>query len=206
MFGAGIVLLQSANSESKTELVKRRLRSNLPQAMYDRVIFVPRVTSHDFHLLLQISDVLLHPFPFGGSKTSSDAILSGTPLVIMPTGYLRGRMALGLYYELMVAEARDEIDFQWIYDCCIAGSVNEYISRALQLGNDKEYRTLIGGKISSKAPAIFDNESVVLEWLDFLNHVTHTPPSKAPSQPYEQYNELVLRSMQNTIKSKTLNE
>lgn len=40
---------------------------------------VPRTSSGgEFHTLLASADVILHPFPFGGSKTSADGLSVGT--------------------------------------------------------------------------------------------------------------------------------
>jgi len=39
------------------------------------------------------ADVLLHPFPFGGSKTSSDGLAMGVPVVALKGPFLRSRMA-----------------------------------------------------------------------------------------------------------------
>jgi predicted O-linked N-acetylglucosamine transferase (SPINDLY family) len=43
----------------------------------DRIHVIPRVSSEKFLALLNISDVILHPFPFDGSRTSADAIIAG---------------------------------------------------------------------------------------------------------------------------------
>jgi predicted O-linked N-acetylglucosamine transferase (SPINDLY family) len=67
----------------------------------DRIHFIPRVgTSDDFLRLIGSADVILHPFPFGGSKTSADAVTMGVPMVTMRTAFLRGRMAQ-VYYRTM---------------------------------------------------------------------------------------------------------
>lgn len=48
---------------------------------YTQVFFVPRtVSGAAFSSLLASADVVLHPFPFGGSKTSADALAVGVSL------------------------------------------------------------------------------------------------------------------------------
>ena len=190
----GVVLLQSSDSEGKTDIVKSRLRKRLGETMYERVVFVPRVTSYEFHLLLQVSDVILHPFPFGGSKTYSDAVASGTPVVVLPTGYLRGRMALGMYYEM----GDGDREFEWIYDCCIAGSVEQYVAMATRLGKDEGYRSRVSETIRERAGQIFDNESVLREWGMFLDGVAGVKGEGRADEKmeYEEFNDLVMRDLQ----------
>jgi len=57
---------------------------------FERVHFVPRQPPGDgFMQLLAISDVVLHPYPFGGSRTSSEAMALGLPTVTLPTNQVR---------------------------------------------------------------------------------------------------------------------
>lgn len=49
-----------------------------PARASSKVFFVPRTVSGEaFSSLLASADVVLHPFPFGGSKTSADALAVG---------------------------------------------------------------------------------------------------------------------------------
>ena len=137
-----------------------------------------------------MSSVLLHPFPFGGSKTSSDAILSGTPLVTLPTPYLRGRMVLAQYFEIM-----DDVQ---VYDCCVAASVTDYIYKALRLGINDALRYGVKELIGRGAGKIFDNESVRLEWLAFLDSVLKNPPELPLQDPlkFSRHDSEVLQNLQ----------
>lgn len=59
---------------------------------------VPRTAAGaEFHALLASADVVLHPFPFGGSKTAADGLALGLPVVTLVGDALPGRMAYSLY-------------------------------------------------------------------------------------------------------------
>jgi predicted O-linked N-acetylglucosamine transferase (SPINDLY family) len=102
----GHVVLQAARDHQHTNSVKGRIidlvKSELcpkpqkdacqeAQNILSRIHFIPRVMSFDMKKVFQRSTVAIHPFPFGGSKTASDILGSGVPLVIYPQEYLRGR-------------------------------------------------------------------------------------------------------------------
>ena len=164
-----IVLLQEAKEAVQTNMVRRRLEGRCGQregrAVCDRIVFSPRVNSVDFLHLLAASTVILHPFPFGGSKTSSDGLWCGTPVVVYPQVYLRGRLAQGFYYEMAKVDGFD------YYECCIAIKKEQYAAKAVRLGTDREYRRAIGGQIRRTSGVIFEEESAAREWNRFLSRV-----------------------------------
>ena len=114
----GHVCLQAARDIRKTQLVRNRIRNYVSsrlcfqkvknedhtdynddgmipceaaQEILSRVHFIPRVKSDVMNQILLGASVILHPFPFGGSKTASDALALGVPLVTYPQKYLRGK-------------------------------------------------------------------------------------------------------------------
>ena len=65
--------------------LQARMRANMGPA-FDRVIFYPRLPNSDtFMSFISVVDVLLHPFPFDGSKTSADGLAMGIPVVTWPS-------------------------------------------------------------------------------------------------------------------------
>ncbi len=65
--------------------LQARMRANMGPA-YDRVIFYPRLPNSDtFMSFISVVDVLLHPFPFDGSKTAADGLAMGIPVVTWPS-------------------------------------------------------------------------------------------------------------------------
>ena len=103
----GHVVLQAARDRQHTDSVKRRIINlvkfelcptqqddetacNHAKNILSRIHFIPRLTSLDMKNVFERSTVAIHPFPFGGSKTASDILRTGLPLVIYPQEYLRG--------------------------------------------------------------------------------------------------------------------
>lgn len=84
---AVLVLTKGQRSAWNIALTKR-LEQSLGN-LFSKVVFIPRVPPQDYVALLKMADVILHPFPFGGSKTAADAILANVPMVVLPTEYLR---------------------------------------------------------------------------------------------------------------------
>lgn len=67
------VALQEGQRKTWTEVYTERLSKALGPQLWQRVHFVGRTNSgSDYLRLIAGADVLLHPFPFGGSRTSTD--------------------------------------------------------------------------------------------------------------------------------------
>ncbi|ETW08008.1 hypothetical protein H310_02386 [Aphanomyces invadans] len=154
----GHLVLLEARYALWTQQFQTRLRSAMYNAtdLWSRVHFLPRVGgSAPFLKLLSVADVVLHPFPFGGSKTSADALLLGLPLVAMKTPFLRCRMAYSFYKHMGLLEL-------------VATTVEEYVAIALKLGTDAAHRNEMARRIQQKQHLIWENREVVAEWERFL--------------------------------------
>ena len=103
---SGHVVLQAARNHQKTMTIVKRIHDTVVQEVcfyvgnfpcknaneiLSRIHFIPRVKSDILKYVFDQATVILHPFPFGGSKTASDALKSGVPLVTYPQPFLRGK-------------------------------------------------------------------------------------------------------------------
>ncbi|CAM9552195.1 unnamed protein product, partial [Ectocarpus fasciculatus] len=96
--GSNHLVFTAGRQQQWTSLLQARLTSTLGDGLMARVFFVPRTApGAAFSSLLASADVVLHPFPFGGSKTSADALAVGVPTVSMAGKYVAGRMAQSFY-------------------------------------------------------------------------------------------------------------
>jgi len=177
----GHVVLQAARNAIRTKKVSDRIKAALADNLcegsdheefcplaeetFSRVHFIPRVKSYDVVKLLQRSSVILHPFPFGGSKTASDAIEAGVPIVTYPQKYLRGRMAASFFTTMALHEVSPDVAAS---ACCVASNVLDYVSKAVRLGQDKEYRDKVASVISQRSHRIWDDKQTSFEWARFL--------------------------------------
>ena len=65
---SGVVIFTKGRRPRWTETFQGRLRKALGPELFGRVHFIDRVSSIDFPNLIKLADVMLHPFPFGGSR------------------------------------------------------------------------------------------------------------------------------------------
>ena len=167
------IIMQAGRKAQITDIITTRIMSLLIEKFsiqsaketFSRIIFIPRVTSNEIMNLLKIGTVVLHPWPFGGSKTAADAIGAGVPLVTYPQPYLRGRMAASFYITMELHTIDPDIS---AYSCCVASSASDYISKALRLANDREYRRKVSIAITQRSHRIWDDKQTSFEWARFL--------------------------------------
>ncbi|KAL7548716.1 hypothetical protein ACHAWF_011984 [Thalassiosira exigua] len=173
----GHVALQASRSSIQTSSLQRRLQEvlrerlcpfvpiNCPAASkaYARIHFLPRVKSDEVLDLMRKSSVVLHPFPFGGSKTASDAVNAEVPLVTLPQRYLRGRMASAFFTAMDLGSVEPDAA-----SCCVASSVSDYVTKALRLASDQDYRSGVVRSIRERKNRIFDERMVSVEWAKLL--------------------------------------
>ncbi|CAM9259019.1 unnamed protein product, partial [Hapterophycus canaliculatus] len=137
---------------------QQRLRSTIGDTLMQRVFFVPR--TDEYFSLLASADVALHPFPFGGSKTSADALALGVPTVAMVGQYAFGRMAQSFYKTMGLTNV-----------CCVADDLASYVNLAARLGRDTAFRNHIVDLIDQREWALWERRDEVYEWARFLARV-----------------------------------
>eukprot|EP00985_Skeletonema_marinoi_P009089 scaffold4188_cov138-Skeletonema_marinoi.AAC.2 len=174
------IILQASRHAAQTSSLSNRLEKTLQerlcgynasqecstQSFQSRIHYIARIKSDQIIEFLQrsgTSSVVLQPFPFDGSKTTSDALNAGVPLVTFPQTHLRGRMSSTLIRAMFSENTPDDISM-----CCIANSVSEYVSKALRLTSDLQFRNRVSAAIQQRSPRVFNNKSVSLEWAKFL--------------------------------------
>ncbi|OQS07926.1 TPR repeat-containing protein [Thraustotheca clavata] len=152
----GHLVFVEARQRAWTLQFQDRLKRSFPISILQRIHFLPRVAGHEPYMrLLSMATIVLHPFPFGGSKTSAEALALGIPVVVMQTPYLRCRMAAAYYIHMGMSD-------------CIASTQEDYINLAIRLGTNQTYRAMISSKIQARAPMLWQNQQVVDEWERFL--------------------------------------
>jgi len=147
------VLLAAPHKEWELALSQRFARS-MPDVCH-RVTFVPRQDRQGFLQLNDICDVLLDPLHFGGGNTTYEALALGTPVVTLPSGMLRGRLAYKMY------ETIGLMDY-------VANTPQDYVCLAVQLGSDKERRRAARQSILAGNAPLFENMAGVNQLSEFL--------------------------------------
>lgn len=79
----------SSSSSSSIEGGEVELEASALASLWARVHIVPRQHPSNFSKLLDSADVVLHPFPFDGSRTASESLALGKPTVTLPSSQVR---------------------------------------------------------------------------------------------------------------------
>ena len=153
-----------------TEMLQLRLKNTVSSHVYGRIHFVSRMSNMHFLQLISDADVMLHPFPFGGSKTSADGIAVGTPVVVLKTQYLRGRMAYSFFATMK-------------YEETVATTIDDYVEIAVKLGRNITFRKTVSKTMKKRSSVIWERKKYIESWNRFLKraveavvHVDTTTP------------------------------
>ena len=144
-----IIVFLDGNEKTK---ILERLNN---QGIGSQIKFLPGMTHFEYMNLMNVSDIFLDIFPFGGCNSSFEAFSLNKVIVTQPSIMINGRFTTGFYKKMDLEE----------YVC---NSKEEYIDFAIKLGNDKEYRQSIEKKISEKKDCLFLDKETIQEWKDDL--------------------------------------
>jgi protein O-GlcNAc transferase len=138
----------------------------------DHVRFIRWLNFHEYHCLLRQADVLLDTIGFSGYNTAVQAIECGLPLVTREGRFLRGRLASGVLRRMELTEliAQDEAD---------------YVKLVVRLATDIEYQARIRHEIEQRRSVLFDDQSAMGPFQDFLESVARPGgPPKGTAAPH----------------------
>lgn len=157
----GLLILPSGEcthwNDHWRELLVERFQRTVPDVL-DRLHWLPWQLHDDYLQLTSLVDVLLVPPQFGGGKTSYEALAVGTPVVTLPSPFLRGRITAGLYRAIDVHD-------------CVANSPKEYVEIAVRLANDRPFRESVREKILAASDRLFADRAAVRELERFFESV-----------------------------------
>jgi predicted O-linked N-acetylglucosamine transferase (SPINDLY family) len=148
-----LVFIQGTIPEHE-QMLRQRLSKLIPDHA-ERITFVPRMSEDEYLNLISLSDVLLDPIHFGGGNSSAEAFAIGTPIVTLPSPYLRGRLTYTWYRKMGFLE-------------CVAESPEEYVKLAVRLGTDKAFHSHAQNTIHKRSHHIYEDRGVVVEIEAFL--------------------------------------
>jgi hypothetical protein len=121
-----------------------------------RIRWVPRLPGNRAFLsVLSCVDILLHPFPYDGSRTAVDGLELALPMVTLPGKQLRGRMGNALYNAIGMGDL-------------VAHSEDEYVNIAIRLAKDDAHRLAIIKRLQAARPLAFDSDIDYEGWRRFL--------------------------------------
>lgn len=156
------IIITDGRRESWTDRYFSRLQRSIDPSVFDRFHMIRRISSEKFMNLLKNVDVLLHPFPFDGSRTSADGLAVGLPVLTLPSEYLRGRMAGTFYRTMNIPEM-------------VAKNRSHYIQIAAKLANDRAFYDDVSSKIRERTPLIWEDMDVPFQWVQMFNRLVDVP-------------------------------
>ncbi len=92
---------------------------------------------------------------FGGGNSTYETLAAGTPVVTLPTEFLRGRISRALYTKMGFTEL-------------VCASPEEYVEQALRLANDADYRAHVVARIAETVDVLFEDASEVRDLEAFF--------------------------------------
>jgi len=153
----GQLILLEGNCARHTTLLKERMEKTIPRVT-KRIRFISRLSQEQFLSLLKTADVMLDPTHFGGGSTTIQALSFGTPVVTLPSAFLRGRISYACYRQMG-------------YDDLAARDVDNYCEIATRLGKSPEMRAGTRRELRTRSGVLFSNEKVITECETFLEDV-----------------------------------
>ena len=153
----GVLVLLEGKYRQWNELLLQRWRQTMPDVL-ERVRFLPRMSRDEFLHLSALFDVALDPIHFGGGNTTFEALALGTPVVTLPSRFLRGRITYAQYQMMGMTD-------------CIAKDPQDYVTLALRLGTDRDFREVVSRKILDTCALLYENADNVRAIEEFFASV-----------------------------------
>ncbi|MGH8749133.1 MAG: tetratricopeptide repeat protein [Burkholderiales bacterium] len=153
-----LVFFDEQSRRHATDRLRHRLGSALLAAGLrpeDHLSFVPWLDAPRYHGLMERADVLLDTVGFSGFNVAMQAIERALPVVAWEGRFLRGRFASGILRRMDMHEL-------------VATSVDQYVSAAARLVEDREYRARVRGSIAARRTALFEDTAPIRELERFL--------------------------------------
>ena len=124
----------------------------------DKIIFVDQMTNENWINFCGKASVLLDPLYFGSGNSFHESMLYGTPTVSLPSEYMKSRIVYGAYKQMKIDNPP------------IVNSIDEYVSKAIELANYNEKNILDNKKNlqNSADKFLYENSNFLNEIEDFL--------------------------------------
>ena len=147
---AFIYFIKDTNKTFYLRLIQRFKRNK--KIDLNRIKFLDGLNWEQYINLCGESSVLLDPIYYGAGNSFYESVYYGTPSVTMPTQYTKTRLVLGAYNQIDISD----LDFN-----PFAKSLDEYILRAVEIGNDKNLYDLKKNIEIRAKKNLYENEAVI---------------------------------------------
>jgi predicted O-linked N-acetylglucosamine transferase (SPINDLY family) len=107
---------------------------------------------------MNISDIILDPYPFGGCNSSLEAFSLGKIVITCASNMINGRFTCGFYKKM---------DLEYL----ITYNKDDYVNLALKIANDKAFKLDAETKIKEKSKILFNDEESINEWKNDIKNI-----------------------------------
>jgi protein O-GlcNAc transferase len=149
------------NNSYVTDLFRIRIHQsfdNFGIKADDFVVFLPRLNASQYSAINSLSDIYLDSIGWSGCNSTFEAIACNLPIVTLPGGLMRGRHSSAILTMIGLKET-------------IATDLDEYISLAVKLGRDSQWRQHISDKILESKHLAYRDRTCITALEDFLERV-----------------------------------
>ncbi len=148
------IAIQQPWSKTAADFVRERLKARLDGDV-DRIVYLPFRSHDQFLATIRASAVMLDPMHFGGGNTNYEACHVGTPVVTLPSRFMRGRFCYALYRQMGIEDT-------------IAGDKDDYVDKAIAIATDPARRQALSARILERSDRVFDDRAILDEVAEML--------------------------------------
>ena len=152
----GHVVLFLGKPSLLTEKFVVRMRKNIGETNFKRILIRPQQTVRDYYRHLSVATVLLQSPIYSGEITAVDGFLYGVSSVAQTGELLPQRYTTAFYGYFGISGPASSCK-------------EEYVEQAVKFGTDPEYRQQISEKILARRDTFFENEKTIREWERFFD-------------------------------------
>ena len=154
---ARFVFIRSSKPEDSGVFLSRLARAFAAEGLErDRFCrFLDNLSPAKFGDLNHAADVFLDTPGWSGGTTTHEAIGAALPIVTLPGEFMRGRVTHGMLRMIGVTET-------------VARDLDDYISIAVRLGRDKDFRHRMRAQIEANRAKLYNDEACVRGLEDFI--------------------------------------
>lgn len=158
-----------------TRLAKRLRAAATEAGVNDRLLILPSIGHYRSVLgLLEIADVQMDTYPYGGWTTNMEALYMGLPIITQEGELSRSRWGAGMLRALGIQEG-------------IAASEEEYVAWAVKLAQDHEMRRRISATIKARVrEVLFNGPAAQPAFEEALLAMAQDGPEEAAPAPKQQ--------------------
>ncbi len=153
----GVLVLLDAQHSKWRELLEQRWKRTIGDVM-SRVRFIKHQPRPDYLRLLAASDVMLDPLHFGGGNSSYEMLAMGTPVVTLPSPFLRARLTLAMYRQMEFNEL-------------VAENPRHYVDLAVSLGTDADRRRAMRKTLLERSPVLYEDRAIIRDYEAFFKRI-----------------------------------